>query len=171
MPSNKAEFNCICLFDLQSPPNASRRIKYPAADTRVTGGRFRLGIRQYARKTTPLQRANQLCASKNDHQGTVLPRQYEEGWLVKLMMWVTDISCMCQCRSGGAHGSGTYVLSHMIRLYCHSPTRQTTLAASLTIVGSALGAGRQASWIASAYFITSTSFQLLYACPNPLYTD
>ncbi|KAF8248817.1 MFS drug transporter [Wilcoxina mikolae CBS 423.85] len=39
---------------------------------------------------------------------------------------------------------------------------QTTLAASLTIVGSALGAGRQASWIASAYFITSTSFQLLY---------
>ncbi|KAF8539074.1 MFS drug transporter [Trichophaea hybrida] len=39
---------------------------------------------------------------------------------------------------------------------------QTTLAASLTIIGSALGAGRQASWIASAYFITSTSFQLLY---------
>ncbi|KAI5820104.1 major facilitator superfamily domain-containing protein [Pyronema omphalodes] len=39
---------------------------------------------------------------------------------------------------------------------------QTTLGASLTIVGSALNAGRQASWIASGYFITSTSFQLLY---------
>ncbi|KAA8895683.1 multidrug resistance protein fnx1 [Sphaerosporella brunnea] len=39
---------------------------------------------------------------------------------------------------------------------------QTTLAASLTIIGSALNAGRQASWIANGYFITSTSFQLLY---------
>jgi MFS family permease len=39
---------------------------------------------------------------------------------------------------------------------------QTTLGASLTIVGSALNAGRQVSWIASGYFITSTSFQLLY---------
>ncbi|KAI5803074.1 MFS general substrate transporter [Geopyxis carbonaria] len=39
---------------------------------------------------------------------------------------------------------------------------QTTLAVSLSIIGSALDAGRQAAWIANAYFITSTSFQLLY---------
>ncbi|KAI5854973.1 major facilitator superfamily domain-containing protein [Tricharina praecox] len=39
---------------------------------------------------------------------------------------------------------------------------QTSLAASMTIISSSLNAGRQASWIANAYFITSTSFQLLY---------
>ncbi|KAF4624028.1 hypothetical protein G7Y89_g14147 [Cudoniella acicularis] len=39
---------------------------------------------------------------------------------------------------------------------------QTTLAASLSIVSSQLGAGSQASWIAGGFFITSTSFQLLY---------
>ncbi|GME26896.1 Tetracycline resistance protein TetB/drug resistance transporter [Neofusicoccum parvum] len=39
---------------------------------------------------------------------------------------------------------------------------QTSLAASLSIVGSALGASDQASWISGAYFVTSTSFQLLY---------
>lgn len=32
----------------------------------------------------------------------------------------------------------------------------------MTIISSSLNAGRQASWIANAYFITSTSFQLLY---------
>jgi len=32
----------------------------------------------------------------------------------------------------------------------------------MTIISSALNAGRQTSWIANAYFITSTSFQLLY---------
>ncbi|KAJ9205065.1 hypothetical protein DTO164E3_1688 [Paecilomyces variotii] len=39
---------------------------------------------------------------------------------------------------------------------------QTTLAASLAIIGSALRAGSQTSWISNGYFITSTSFQLLY---------
>ncbi|RDL35204.1 MFS general substrate transporter [Venustampulla echinocandica] len=39
---------------------------------------------------------------------------------------------------------------------------QTTLAASLSIVSSQLGAGSQSSWIAGGFFITSTSFQLLY---------
>ncbi|KAI9848554.1 MAG: hypothetical protein M1837_007223 [Sclerophora amabilis] len=39
---------------------------------------------------------------------------------------------------------------------------QTTLAVSLSIIGSALRAGSQQSWIANAYFLTSTSFQLLY---------
>ncbi|PKX93331.1 putative MFS drug transporter [Aspergillus novofumigatus IBT 16806] len=39
---------------------------------------------------------------------------------------------------------------------------QTTLAASLSIVGSALNASDQTSWISGAYFVTSTCFQLLY---------
>lgn len=39
---------------------------------------------------------------------------------------------------------------------------QTTLAASLHIVANALDANSQAAWFASGYFITSTSFQLLY---------
>lgn len=39
---------------------------------------------------------------------------------------------------------------------------QTSLAASLSLVSSSLQAGTQASWIAGGYFITSTSFQLLY---------
>lgn len=39
---------------------------------------------------------------------------------------------------------------------------QTTLAASLRIVANALNANSQASWFAGGYFITSTSFQLLY---------
>ncbi|KAI1080697.1 MFS general substrate transporter [Whalleya microplaca] len=39
---------------------------------------------------------------------------------------------------------------------------QTTLASSLYIIGDALRASNQASWIASGYFITSTVGQLLY---------
>ncbi|PFH61102.1 hypothetical protein XA68_18256 [Ophiocordyceps unilateralis] len=39
---------------------------------------------------------------------------------------------------------------------------QTTLAASLYIIGSALGSTDQVSWIATGYFITSTVGQLLY---------
>lgn len=39
---------------------------------------------------------------------------------------------------------------------------QTTLAASLPIIGEKLHAGSQTSLISSAYFITSTAFQLLY---------
>ena len=39
---------------------------------------------------------------------------------------------------------------------------QTTLAASLTIVSRDLDASTDSSWIAGAYFLTSTSFQLLY---------
>ena len=39
---------------------------------------------------------------------------------------------------------------------------QTTLAASLTIVSKDLGASSESAWIAGAYFLTSTSFQLLY---------
>ncbi|EME78710.1 uncharacterized protein MYCFIDRAFT_50120 [Pseudocercospora fijiensis CIRAD86] len=39
---------------------------------------------------------------------------------------------------------------------------QTTLAASLTIVSNALHAGDEQAWIAGAYFVTSTCFQLLY---------
>ncbi|RDA82429.1 hypothetical protein CP532_2404 [Ophiocordyceps camponoti-leonardi (nom. inval.)] len=39
---------------------------------------------------------------------------------------------------------------------------QTTLAASLYIIGSALGSTDQVSWIAGGYFITSTVGQLLY---------
>ncbi|KAF2674407.1 MFS general substrate transporter [Microthyrium microscopicum] len=39
---------------------------------------------------------------------------------------------------------------------------QTTLAASLSIVSSSLGAGSQVAWIAGGFFITSTSLQLLY---------
>ncbi|EQL02501.1 hypothetical protein G6O67_006878 [Ophiocordyceps sinensis] len=39
---------------------------------------------------------------------------------------------------------------------------QTTLAASLYIIGNSLGSTDQVSWIASGYFITSTVGQLLY---------
>ncbi|KAJ4377313.1 hypothetical protein N0V83_000138 [Neocucurbitaria cava] len=39
---------------------------------------------------------------------------------------------------------------------------QTTLAASLTIVSKSLAASSSSGWIAGAYFLTSTSFQLLY---------
>ncbi|KAK3192277.1 hypothetical protein K4F52_001490 [Lecanicillium sp. MT-2017a] len=39
---------------------------------------------------------------------------------------------------------------------------QTTLAASLYIIGSSLGSTDQVSWIASGYFITSTIGQLVY---------
>jgi len=39
---------------------------------------------------------------------------------------------------------------------------QTTLAASLTIITKDLGASSESAWIAGAYFLTSTSFQLLY---------
>ncbi|KAF3045188.1 hypothetical protein E8E12_010498 [Didymella heteroderae] len=39
---------------------------------------------------------------------------------------------------------------------------QTTLAASLTIITKDLGASTESAWIAGAYFLTSTSFQLLY---------
>lgn len=39
---------------------------------------------------------------------------------------------------------------------------QTTLAASLTIVTKDLNASSESAWIAGAYFLTSTSFQLLY---------
>ncbi|KAF4778345.1 MFS drug transporter [Colletotrichum scovillei] len=39
---------------------------------------------------------------------------------------------------------------------------QTTLAASLSIVGNYLHAGQQLSWLANGYFITSTVGQLLY---------
>ncbi|KAH8731930.1 major facilitator superfamily domain-containing protein [Phaeosphaeriaceae sp. PMI808] len=39
---------------------------------------------------------------------------------------------------------------------------QTTLAAALTIVSRDLNASSESAWIAGAYFLTSTSFQLLY---------
>ncbi|KKY13385.1 putative mfs drug transporter [Diplodia seriata] len=39
---------------------------------------------------------------------------------------------------------------------------QTSLAASLSIIGRSLNASNQSSWISGAYFVTSTSFQLLY---------
>lgn len=39
---------------------------------------------------------------------------------------------------------------------------QTTLAASLSIVSRDLNASAESAWIASGYFITSTSCQLLY---------
>ncbi|KAJ5465199.1 uncharacterized protein N7458_000885 [Penicillium daleae] len=39
---------------------------------------------------------------------------------------------------------------------------QTTLASSLSIIGNALGASDQTSWISGGYFVTSTCFQLLY---------
>ncbi|KAF9888877.1 hypothetical protein FE257_008247 [Aspergillus nanangensis] len=39
---------------------------------------------------------------------------------------------------------------------------QTTLAASLSIIGNALKASDQTAWISGGYFVTSTCFQLLY---------
>jgi MFS family permease len=39
---------------------------------------------------------------------------------------------------------------------------QTMLAASLSIISTALNAGSQRSWIAGGYFLTTTSFQLVY---------
>ncbi|RJE23001.1 transporter [Aspergillus sclerotialis] len=39
---------------------------------------------------------------------------------------------------------------------------QTTLAASLSIIGNALHASDKTSWISGGYFVTSTCFQLLY---------
>ncbi|KAK5788552.1 hypothetical protein VI817_009510 [Penicillium citrinum] len=39
---------------------------------------------------------------------------------------------------------------------------QTTLASSLSIIGNALGASDQTSWISGGYFVTSTCFQLIY---------
>ncbi|KAI9372743.1 major facilitator superfamily domain-containing protein [Aspergillus egyptiacus] len=39
---------------------------------------------------------------------------------------------------------------------------QTTLAASLTIIGNALNASDKAAWISGGYFVTSTCFQLIY---------
>jgi MFS family permease len=39
---------------------------------------------------------------------------------------------------------------------------QSTLAVAIPTISSALGSGTQSAWISSAYFLTSTSFQLLY---------
>ncbi|CEL02348.1 Putative Cephamycin export protein cmcT [Aspergillus calidoustus] len=39
---------------------------------------------------------------------------------------------------------------------------QTTLAASLAIIGNALNASDKAAWISGGYFVTSTCFQLIY---------
>jgi len=39
---------------------------------------------------------------------------------------------------------------------------QTTLAASLILISRSLGSEAQIAWISGAYFITSTSFQLVY---------
>lgn len=39
---------------------------------------------------------------------------------------------------------------------------QTTLAASLYMIGDSFSASSQNSWITAAYFMTSTSFQLIY---------
>jgi MFS family permease len=39
---------------------------------------------------------------------------------------------------------------------------QTTLAASLTTISKNLNANSESAWIAGSYFLTSTSFQLLY---------
>ncbi|KAL5340856.1 major facilitator superfamily domain-containing protein [Aspergillus crustosus] len=39
---------------------------------------------------------------------------------------------------------------------------QTTLAASLSIIGNALNASDKAAWISGGYFVTSTCFQLIY---------
>ncbi|KAJ5273509.1 hypothetical protein N7478_008634 [Penicillium angulare] len=39
---------------------------------------------------------------------------------------------------------------------------QTTLASCLYVIGNALGASDQASWISGSYYLTSTCFQLLY---------
>ncbi|KAL4877341.1 MFS drug transporter [Aspergillus karnatakaensis] len=39
---------------------------------------------------------------------------------------------------------------------------QTTLAASLSVIGNALNASDKAAWISGGYFVTSTCFQLIY---------
>ncbi|KAJ0422615.1 major facilitator superfamily domain-containing protein [Aspergillus carlsbadensis] len=39
---------------------------------------------------------------------------------------------------------------------------QTTLAASLAVIGNALNASDKAAWISGGYFVTSTCFQLIY---------
>ncbi|KAL2832461.1 major facilitator superfamily domain-containing protein [Aspergillus cavernicola] len=39
---------------------------------------------------------------------------------------------------------------------------QTTLAASLSVIGNALDASNKAAWISGGYFVTSTCFQLIY---------
>ncbi|KAL4965313.1 putative MFS drug transporter [Aspergillus stella-maris] len=39
---------------------------------------------------------------------------------------------------------------------------QTTLSASLTVIGNALHAADKAAWISGGYFVTSTCFQLIY---------
>ncbi|KAL4942070.1 hypothetical protein BDV06DRAFT_222489 [Aspergillus oleicola] len=39
---------------------------------------------------------------------------------------------------------------------------QTTLSASLTVIGNALNASDKAAWISGGYFVTSTCFQLIY---------
>lgn len=39
---------------------------------------------------------------------------------------------------------------------------QTTLAVAVVAIASDLQAGANAAWISNAYFLTSTSFQLLY---------
>ncbi|KAL4803994.1 major facilitator superfamily domain-containing protein [Aspergillus unguis] len=39
---------------------------------------------------------------------------------------------------------------------------QTTLAASLSVIGNALDANDKAAWISGGYFVTSTCFQLIY---------
>ncbi|PWN43280.1 MFS general substrate transporter [Ceraceosorus guamensis] len=39
---------------------------------------------------------------------------------------------------------------------------QSTLAVAIPIISTELGSGTQSAWISSAYFLTSTSFQLLY---------
>ncbi|KAJ6104387.1 hypothetical protein N7523_010707 [Penicillium sp. IBT 18751x] len=59
------------------------------------------------------------------------------------------------------------MFSYQIFLACSSVDLlalmdQTTLASSLSIIGNALGASDQTSWISGGYFVTSTCFQLLY---------
>lgn len=39
---------------------------------------------------------------------------------------------------------------------------QTTLAVAIVAISSDLRAGSNSSWFSNAYFVTSTSFQLLY---------
>ncbi|KAJ5681702.1 uncharacterized protein N7477_001642 [Penicillium maclennaniae] len=64
--------------------------------------------------------------------------------------------------SNTAKNEATVVFNEQTNYVPRRTIITTTLASSLSIIGNALGASNQTSWISGGYFVTSTCFQLLY---------
>ena len=131
---------CFCQYPLRSAPlhhvcqQALRRPSYDALGDR-NEGRFlqRKACASY------VQRTNELCPDQGHHHGT---SRYACAMFSRYSHWQIFLAC-----------ASVDLLALM---------DQTTLAAALTIVSRDLNASSESSWIAGAYFLTSTSCQLLY---------